>query len=468
MYALFYIVTTVSGMFGFADLGLGVVVGRNISVALGKKDLAAVRRYWGTGNMIVLPFLALATLGFVGITVWLGPKWFVKLSSTDMGLFRACLIANGLGLFFAYYGSYWLTISQAYLDFKFIGLVRSVVMPLQIIPSLLLAACTQNPFWVLAWSSVIGSLQLLVLIWHARRHYSLGMCLDSASFKCAREMSGNTVKMLLSLVVGAVFTPIDRTILGKLATADDFVPYGLAYNIASRLQGLSVSVMGPVLHNSARVVDHSHTSAAKIYNDMFAFMFEWYLFATLWLALWHPVLLKLYLMHTMGAELGQKTALAVGPLLIPLMAACCFTAMANISSAQLASMNRLGATVGFSVAAGILTMGSVWVGWHKAGMVGGAYGYLLSRIAFVAQDLYTTRLINAGGWLAGSTWRKIAGQSLVTIIFGLAYLALPRLSYWLLIPALVHGGLMAAWLLRRPLRKFLGGTGWFGVRSPAN
>src|SRR5476649_2926562 len=51
MCALWMYIGTVSGMFGFADMGLGVVVGRYIAVALGKSDAAAVRGYWGTGNL---------------------------------------------------------------------------------------------------------------------------------------------------------------------------------------------------------------------------------------------------------------------------------------------------------------------------------------------------------------------------------------------------------------------------------
>ena len=50
MYALWGYITTYTLMFGFADMGLGVVVGRYVGVALGKNDLAAVRGYWGTGN----------------------------------------------------------------------------------------------------------------------------------------------------------------------------------------------------------------------------------------------------------------------------------------------------------------------------------------------------------------------------------------------------------------------------------
>jgi len=34
----------------------------------------------------------------------------------------------------------------------------------------------------------------------------------------------------------------------------------------------------------------------------------------------------------------------------------------------------------------------------------------------------------------------------------------PRLSYWLLIPATLHGCLVAAWVLRVPLRQALGSS----------
>ena len=462
MYALFGYVTTVSAMFGFADLGLGVAVGRNISHALGRNDPAAVRRYWGTGNLIVLPVLSLVTVGFTGLAMWLGPKWFDKLSPAHIGLFRICFAINGLGLFFNYYGSYWLTISQAYLDFKFIGSIRATMSLLQIIPSVVLAWLTQNPLWVVTWVSLVGLLQLVILIWHARRHYELDMCFGSASLACAREMSGYVSKMLLGLAMGVVFGNIDRLILGKLATTAVFSPYYFSNSIALRLQSLSVSVMGPVLHNTARMAQDSHAAAAKIYNDTFTFMFEWYLFAALWLGLWHPVLLRMYLVHTMGFALGQQTALAVGPLLIPLVVACCFTSIANISGSQLASLNRMGTAVSFSIAAGLLVIAGVLIGWRIAGVVGVAYGYLFSRVALVAQDLYTIHLIKAGGWLDVRTWRKIAAQGLAAALFGLTYLILPKFSYWLLVPAALHAGLVAVWLLRQPLRKVLASTKVFG------
>ena len=88
MYAIWFYVLTFTGMFGFADMGLAVAVGRYISVALGRNDHAAVRGYWGTGNLIMLPFLALVSLVFIGLGVWLGPKWF-NVQPADVSLLRA-------------------------------------------------------------------------------------------------------------------------------------------------------------------------------------------------------------------------------------------------------------------------------------------------------------------------------------------------------------------------------------------
>src|SRR5262245_4400126 len=69
MYALWGFVGTFTGLFGFADLGLGVAVGRYIGVALGKGDQEAVREYWGTGNLIALPLLGVMGLAFTGLGI---------------------------------------------------------------------------------------------------------------------------------------------------------------------------------------------------------------------------------------------------------------------------------------------------------------------------------------------------------------------------------------------------------------
>jgi O-antigen/teichoic acid export membrane protein len=454
MYALWGYIITFTGMFGFADLGLGVAVGRYVSVALGKNDLDAVRGYWGTSNVIILPFLTLVSLAFIGVGVWLGPKWF-NVSSDHVGLLRACFVAGGFGLFLAYYGTYWMILSQAFLDFKFISLLRVAMTLLQILPAISLAFFTKNPLLLLWWSTFVSLLQLGVFVWHARRNYHLGLNLRMASFARFREMAAYTGKMFLSLIAGSLFGSIDRVMLGKFAPAADFSPYFFSGNIAGRLQGLSVAVMGPVLYNTARVVDHGSAAAAKIYNETFAFVFEWYLLAALWLGLWHPVLLRLWLVHTMGLKLGEQTALLVAPLIIPLVVACCITAMANISGAQLASLNRLGTAIGFTVAAGLLAVAGVWVGWNTTGVVGAAYGFLFSRLAYLAQDLFTIRLLKAGGWLDYHTWLKMGAQGLVSAVFALSYFWFRPNSYWLLVPATLHGGLVAAWILRRPLRNLL-------------
>src|SRR5688572_3644069 len=64
MYALWFYVATFIGAFGFMDFGIGVAVGRYVGVALGGGDVAAAREYWGTGNVIVIPLLALMAMIF--------------------------------------------------------------------------------------------------------------------------------------------------------------------------------------------------------------------------------------------------------------------------------------------------------------------------------------------------------------------------------------------------------------------
>jgi hypothetical protein len=138
--------------------------------------------------------------------------------------------------------------------------------------------------------------------------------------------------------------------------------------------------------------------------------------------------------------------------LVPLIIASCLMAISNISNAQLSSINRLGRAIGFSILGGLLTAGAVVAGWRLGGVVGVAYGFLCARIANVAQDLYAIRLLKAGGWLDIHTWKRMAAQGIVAAVFATPYLFLPKASYWLLIPAALHSGLVTAWLLRNPLR----------------
>lgn len=454
MNAVWLYVTVLGGMFGFADLGLGVSVGRYLGVALGNKDREALEAYWGTGNAMIVPFLALMAAAFMIIGVWLGPKWF-HVSQANIFLLRECFVAGGFGLFFAYYSQYWNILAQAHLDFKFIGILRVVCTLGQIIPTIILAAKTRNPFLLVVWSTFVGLLQLMAFILHGRRHYNLGFHFGSARLARAREMSAYISKSFLSLIVSSTFGQIDRVVLGRFAASAAFVNYTWAANIGSRLQGLSVSVMGPVFFNSARADGDQNVSASKIYNDTFNFVFEWYLLAAFWIGLWHPVLLRLWLTHSMGAKMGQETAALVGPLLVPLVIACCLGAVGNISGAQLPSINRLGTFIGFNIFGGLLTVTGIWVGWHLFGVIGAAYGLLFSRVSNVAQDLFAIRLLKAGGWLAVETWMKIAGQGLVAAAFACSYIFLQKNSYWVLIPATLHAGLVAAWLLRRSLRRLM-------------
>jgi hypothetical protein len=123
MYALMGYIAVFTGMFGFADLGLGVVVGRYIGVALGKGDKDAVRSYWATGNSIVMPLLLSMAIVFAVLGAWLGPKWF-HVAPGDETLLRACFVVGGFGLFFNYYTQFWFILAQVYLDFKFVGVSR--------------------------------------------------------------------------------------------------------------------------------------------------------------------------------------------------------------------------------------------------------------------------------------------------------------------------------------------------------
>ncbi len=446
MYALWFYVLTFAGSFGFVDMGFGVAVGRYIGLALGRGDSDSVRQYWGTGNAVALPLLGVMSLLFVTLGVAFGPQWF-RVPLEHVTLLRWSFVAGGAGLFLNFYAQFWLILSQTHFDFKFLAILRTAISLLGLLPSVALAWWTGNPLLLIAWGTAVAALQLGVFLWHARRQYHLGLELGHAGWGRVREMAAYSLKTFAALLTNSFLGSADRLVAGRLASPAGFTHYNICANVGGRIQGLSTAMMGPVFSNTNRSLGGgSSSSVAAIYDQTFAFTFPWYLLAVVGAALWHPVLLRAWL----GAELGAQ----VGPLFTPVVAACCLTAISNISAAQLGSLNRVGTGIIFNLlAAGLLMLGAV-LGWRWGGLPGIAWGFLFSRSAMVAQDVYVLRLIGAGGWRAAGTWRQIASQCAVGLALSFTLLLGRRDSLWQLLPASAHAAFMTTWILREPLRHY--------------
>ncbi|MGH8093195.1 MAG: lipopolysaccharide biosynthesis protein [Chthoniobacterales bacterium] len=443
LYALIFYVATFSGSFGFADLGLGVAVGRYVGVELGRGDLAAARSYWGTGNAVAIPLLLVMSAVFIFIGFIFGPRWF-NVSPNNVSLLQWTFVAAGVGLFFSYYGQFWNILAQVNLDFPFISILRVVATILQIGGSILIAALTRNPILMIAWGSLLAGVQVIALVWHARRRYHFGIHCSLARLTRMREMAGFTTKTFLTLLVNNLLGGIDRFALGRLAAPVDFAHYSICTNAGQRVNGLSVSIMGPIFGNSSRAIGAGgKQQLAAIYEESFDLMYGWLVLAAIWSIVWRHSILTLWL----GTSLGT----AVEPILPPIILAYCITAMANVSGAQLGPLNRVGIGLVIHIIAGVLVVLCVYLGWRWDGLLGVAYGFLLSRIAFIAQDFFVMNLIKARGWLKPSRWLHLVLQLSLGAIF---WVMLRNAQFSLTLQlcfALLHGAAVAAWLLRNDI-----------------
>lgn len=441
MYALWFYVQTLGSSFGFIDFGMGVAVGRYVGVAAGKGDREAIKEYWATGNATAIPFLLLMTMVFVLVGVTYGPRWF-NVATSNVTLLRWSFVAGGGSLFLSYYIVFWNVLSQAHLDFKFISLVRVGATLLQIPPAILLAKLTGNPLVLILWTVFVGLVELAVFVWHARTNYKIGLDFRQASVSRLKEMGAYTGKSFATILVNSIFGSIDRLIAGKLAPPVDFASYTIASNLGSRLSAFSYAAAAPVFNNTSRSVgDPSSMPAAKIYNETFSFLIGWYTLAVIGASVWcHPAA---YLW------LGPIAGARVAPFLPPLILAYSLTALSIISSTQLGALNRVGTQAIFGLVSGLITIPSVYLGWKLGGINGIALGFLFSRIALVAQDIFLIRLIGASGWLSPQTWLLIAAQAAFGFLFvplrNLAQHSVPLTVTF----ALLHGGLISLWLLRQ-------------------
>ena len=335
MYALWFYVLSLSGSFGFADLGIGVAVGRYVGVELGRGDLEAARGYWATGNAVAIPLLVLMAAAFIAIGTIFGPRWF-NVTPEQIPVLQWSFVAAGIGAFFAFYGQFWNILAQVNLDFKFVGLLRVVLGVLQVGGSVALAWWTRNAFVLVAWATLLSVVQLIILMLHARDRYGFGIHWSLARLARARDMIGYTTKTFFTLLVNSVLGGLDRLALGKLALPVDFAHYTICSNVGIRISGLSVSIMGPVFGQSSRAVGAGgKVKTAAIYEESFDLIFGWLVLISVWLIVWKHPLLQLWLGKTLGA--------ATEPLLPPIIVAYCLTSVSNVSGAQLGPLNRVGA-----------------------------------------------------------------------------------------------------------------------------
>jgi len=385
MYAMWFYVGTLTGAFGFMDLGIGVAVGRFIGVAIGKGDTGAVREYWATGNAIALPFVAFFSVVFVVVGCIWGPAWF-KVEGSDASILRWGVFWGGVGLFFSYYGQMWNILAQAYLDFKYLSILRTWVGLATSLGTVLVAYLSQNIATILAFSAAMGVFPFVLLLLRGNRHYKLPLRIKD--FRKARliEMLPYTLKTFGQLLSGSILGSLDRVFLGRLAPAADFAAFGVSQNIGGRVAGLSVAIMGPIFHNTARGVGGDETkNPADVYRESFRFMFPWYSLLIVGVFFWSSPVTQLWLGPNYGTSVGVAFPWVV--------AALSLTAISNISGAQLGGLNRVGTGLILQTVAALLSAIGVVGGWHFAGLVGASVGFMASRVVWIVQDALVRRWV---------------------------------------------------------------------------
>lgn len=385
MYAIWFYVATLTGAFGFMDLGIGVSVGRFMGVALGSGDDQAAREFWSTGGIIVLPLIAFFAILFVLIGVVWGPGWF-KVSGDDGVIMRWAIAFGGIGLFLSYCSQMWFMLSTTHLDFRFISLIRTIVALSTTIGSVLLAVISKNAACLVAFTTIISAIQFYFLIRHSNRHYCMHVRFSDFRMHRMKQMMPYTMKTFAQLLSNSIIGSMDRIILGRLCSASEFASYGVSLNVASRFQSISQAVMGPVFANSSRGVggDPSRKPSA-IYEESIILIAPIYLFITLWLFAWSDPLLKFWL----GEDNGNLTSLS-----LPwVTAALSIAAIANISTAQLGSLDRVGTGFLLSTTQNLLSGIFVFAGWHVDGLRGASVALLIARFPSLIQDAIVRKSI---------------------------------------------------------------------------
>jgi O-antigen/teichoic acid export membrane protein len=445
MYAMWFYVGTLTGAFGFMDLGLGVAVGRFVGVALGKGDKEAVREYWATGHAIVLPFVLFFAALFVVLgTVW-GPVWF-KVPEADTSTLRWAMVWGGVGLFFAYYGQMWNVLAQSFLDFRYLSILRTWTSLLATLGSLAVAVTTRDVAAIVFFNTALGLVAFFILFRRATKSYHLPVQFHHYRLARLKEMLPYTLKTFGQLVSGSVLGSLDRIFLGRVAPAADFAAFNVSMNIGLRLSGLSVAIMGPIFHNTTRGVggDASRNPAA-VYRESFNFMFPWYSLAIICTFFWSGPVTGVWLGPTYGAAVGETFPWVVSAL--------CINAIANISGAQLGGLDRVGTGVVIQTISSVLSAALTLAGWNVHGLQGAAIGYFLARLIWWIQDALVRQWVGLGLREYSTVLPVVVRQAAIVCCVWLLFRTLPEdpvtQSLGAVLSALLAAGLELAIELRR-------------------
>lgn len=386
MYAIWFYVGTLTGAFGFMDLGVGVAVGRFIGVAIGSGERAAVREYWSTGHVVVLPFIMLFSVVFILLgTIW-GPSWFKVEDQSSIATLRWAMFFGGVALFFNYYGQMWTILAQTHLDFRYLSLLRTWFSLASTGGSLGLALLYPSVAAILLFTALLAAGQFLILFLRGSRRYDLPVRFSLFRLNRLKEMLPYTLKTFGQLLSGSLLGSLDRLFLGRVAPALDFAAFNVSLNIGSRLSGLSVAAMGPVFHNTTRGIGgDKERSPAAVYRESFHFMFPWYSLVFIGTFFWAKPVVNVWLGKPYGPVVGDCFPWVVGAL--------CVQAVVNISGAQLGGLNRVGTGLILQTISAIASTVGVVVGWMWGGLLGAAIGFFAARLVWVVQDALVRRWV---------------------------------------------------------------------------
>ena len=439
MYAMWFYVGTLTGAFGFMDLGMGVAAGRYMGVAIGANDQEAVKQYWATSHAIVLPMVAFFALVFVVLGVLFGPDWF-KVFGTDAQTLRWAITWGGVGLFFSYYGQMWFVLAATYLDFRFLSMIRSTIGVLSSLGALGVAVIFQNTAALLAYSALLGFVQFCILLHRGNSRYSLPVRFKDYRFARLKEMLPYTIKTFLHLISGSVLGSADRILLGRLAPATAFAAYNVSLNIGNRIQTLSQAAMGPIFCNTSRGIGGDTTRDPEtIYRDSWNFLFPWYGLIVVWFSVWYEPLVTFWL---------KDDAILVSQAFPWIVAGCCLGALASVSGAQLGPMNRVGTGLFFSLLTSIFSVIFVVCGWLMLGLAGAAAGFCLSRFILVFQDIFVRH--EAGFWYDRQDMRLLMTQVVFFVFCASLHFGVQRAMASIpvsVVVAILSGTACAAYLL---------------------
>lgn len=242
-YGLVGVFLSLQGWFALLDMGLSPTLNREMArFAAGKHSTQKIHNLLRSMEILFLGSAVLVMLLMVGISPWIANHWLNTQTLTYETVRQALAITGAiiaLRWISTLYRSALLGLEhQVWLNFA--NAILSTIRGLGSVITLAYLSPTIQAFFI--YQGVIGAIEIVVFAWKVKKVLPIPPQSPQFNLKALKEISNFALGMTTITVLATIMTQVDKLLLTKLLTLEQFGYFTLAITVAGALTSLAIPI----------------------------------------------------------------------------------------------------------------------------------------------------------------------------------------------------------------------------------